>query len=71
MRRGVADADLHGQNREGIMSMSYERKMLEELAMPTREQAEGALLRALFRHGGSIKEIGSGQDFVDELADGY
>jgi len=29
--------------------MSYERKMLEELAMPTREQVERALLRALLK----------------------
>jgi len=51
--------------------MSYERKMLEELAMPTREQVERALLRALLKHGGVIKEFGSGQEIVDEMADDF
>lgn len=51
--------------------MSYERKMLEELAMPTREQVERALLRALLKHGGVIKEFGTGQEIVDEIADDF
>ena len=49
--------------------MSYESQMLRKLAMPTREQVKGALLRALLRHGGVVKEFGSGgQDVVDEIA---
>jgi len=52
--------------------MSYESKMLEKLAMPTREQVKGALLRALLRHGGVVKEFGSsGQDVVDEIANEF
>ena len=48
--------------------MSYESKMLEQFSMPTRKQVEQALLRALLRHGGVIKEFGSGQEIVDEIA---
>jgi hypothetical protein len=51
--------------------MSYERKMLEELAMPTRRQVERALLRALLKHGGVIKEFGAGQEIVDEIANDF
>jgi hypothetical protein len=36
--------------------------------MPTRKQVEQALLRALLKHGGVIKEFGSGQEIVDEIA---
>jgi hypothetical protein len=48
--------------------MSYERKMLEQFAMPTQTEVEQALLRALLKHGGVIKEFGSGQEIVDEVA---
>lgn len=51
--------------------MSYERKMLEQLAMPDRKQVEQTLLRALLKHGGVIKEFGSGQEIVDEIADEF
>ncbi|HLG28822.1 MAG TPA: hypothetical protein VI387_01310, partial [Candidatus Brocadiales bacterium] len=51
--------------------MSYERKMLEQFAMPTRNQVEQALLRALLKHGGVIKEFGSGQDIVDKMASDF
>jgi hypothetical protein len=51
--------------------MSYEGKMLAQLAMPTRRQVEHALLRALLNHGGVIKEFGSGQEIVDEIADNF
>lgn len=51
--------------------MSYEGKMLEQLAMPTRKQVEQALLRALLKHGGVIREFGSGQEIVDEIADDF
>lgn len=49
--------------------MSYESKMLEQYAMPTRKQVEEALLRALLKHGGVIKEFGVGHEIVDEIAD--
>jgi hypothetical protein len=39
--------------------------------MPTREQVEHALLRALLKHGGVIKEFGSGQEIVDEIANDF
>ena len=48
--------------------MSYESQMLEQLAMPTRKEVEQALLRALLKHGGVIKEFGSGEEIVDEIA---
>lgn len=51
--------------------MSYESKMLEQLAMPTRKQVERVLLRTLFKHGGAIKEFGVGQDVVIEMADAF
>ncbi len=52
-----------------LTEMSYESQMLKKLAMPTREQVKKALLRALLRHGGVVKEFGpSGQDIVDEIA---
>lgn len=51
-----------------MATMSYERKMFEQFAMPTRKQVEQALLRALLKHGGIIKEFGSGEEIVDEIA---
>ena len=51
--------------------MSYESKMYEQFAMPTREQVEQALLRALLKHGGVIKEFGVGQEIVDEIANDF
>lgn len=51
--------------------MSYESKTLEQLAMPTRKQVEQALLRALLKHGGVIKEFASGQEIVDEIANDF
>jgi hypothetical protein len=49
--------------------MSYEKNMLAQLAMPTRDQVERALLKALLKHGGVIREFGAGEEIVDELAD--
>jgi len=49
--------------------MSYESKMLEQLAMPTRKQVERALLRALVKHNGVIREFGAGEEIVGEMAD--
>src|SRR3989338_253054 len=51
--------------------MSYESKMYEQFSMPTREQVEQALLRALLKHGGVIKEFGVGQEIVDEIANDF
>jgi hypothetical protein len=51
--------------------MSYESKMLEQYAMPTQSEVEQALLRALLKHGGVIKEFGSGQEIVDEIANEF
>lgn len=48
--------------------MSYESDMYSQYNMPTREQVEHALLRALLNHGGVIKEFSSGQEIVDEIA---
>jgi hypothetical protein len=48
--------------------MSYESKMLEQLAMPTRKEVEQVLLRALLKHNGVIKELGSGEEIVEEIA---
>ena len=49
--------------------MSYERKMLEQFAMPTQKHVEENLLRVLLKHGGVVKEFGAGQEIVDEIAD--
>ena len=49
--------------------MSYESKMLEQLNMPTKQKVEQALLKALLKHGGIIKEFGSGKEIVDEIAE--
>ena len=51
--------------------MSYEGKMLEQLAMPTREQVKQVLLRTLLKHGGLIKEFGGGEEIVREMADAF
>jgi hypothetical protein len=48
--------------------MSYEGKMLEDLAMPTRKDVEHALLRTLFRHNGVIREFAKGEEIVNEIA---
>ena len=51
--------------------MSYESRMLEQLAMPTRTQVGRVLLRILLKHGGVVKEFGAGQQVVDEIADQF
>jgi hypothetical protein len=51
--------------------MSYESKMLEQLAMPDRKRVEQALLRTLLKHEGVIEEFGSGQQIVDEIGDWF
>jgi hypothetical protein len=51
--------------------MSYEREMLEMLAMPAKQEIKEAIIKTLFRHNGSIKEFASGQIIVDEIADQF
>jgi hypothetical protein len=51
--------------------MSYESRMLAELAMPAREQVQRALLCTLLKHGGVVKEFAAGEEVVDELAEEF
>lgn len=51
--------------------MSYEGKMRKELQMPLRKEVEGAILKALFRHNGIIKEFSSSEEIVNEMADEF
>ena len=51
--------------------MSYEGKMLEDLAMPTRKEVEQALLKTLFKHNGVIKEFATGEEIVNQIADEF
>jgi len=51
--------------------MSYESRMLEQLAMPRRAEVQNALLRTLLKHGGVVKEFAAGEEVVDELADRF
>ncbi len=50
--------------------MSYEKKTFEQLALPPREKVIQALLLALLKHNGVIKEFGAeNQEFCNEIAD--
>jgi HNH endonuclease len=51
-----------------VKLLSYEAAMLKQLALPTRQEVAQALLKALIRHGGIIKEFGSNEAVVDEIA---
>jgi HNH endonuclease len=51
--------------------MSYESRMLERLAMPSRTEVGRALLRTLLKHGGVVKEFGAGEQVVDEIAEHF
>lgn len=51
--------------------MSYEGQMLDEFKMPTRNKVEQALLMTLFKHNGVIKEFATGEEIVNEIADGF
>lgn len=53
------------------ISMSYEGKMLLDLNMPTRIEVEKALLISLFKHNGVVKEFGTGEEIVQEIADSF
>src|SRR5207247_6951459 len=54
-----------------VAEMSYESRMLEQLAMPTRTEVGRALLRTLLKNGGVVKEFGTGQEVVDQLAEEF
>ncbi len=51
--------------------MSYESSLLEQLRMPKRKEVEQALLLALFKHNGVIKEFGSSEEIVGEIANDF
>ena len=51
--------------------MSYESEMLKRYNMPSIKMVEQALLLALFKNKGVIKEFGSGEKIVDEMADHF
>jgi hypothetical protein len=51
--------------------MSYESRMLADLAMPSRGRVQRALLRTLLKHGGVVKEFAAGEEAVGELADQF
>ena len=51
-----------------MADISYEKRMLQRLAMPIRIEVGRALLRTLLKNGGVVKEFGAGQDIVDQLA---
>src|SRR6266496_1232053 len=51
--------------------MSYESRMLADLAMPGRGKIQRALLRTLLKHGGVVKEFAAGEEVVAELADQF
>ena len=51
--------------------MSYERKMLEDLKMPTQREVEEALLKSLFNNNGVVKEFSTGEKIVEEIANDF
>ena len=51
--------------------MKYEKKMLENLKMPKRQEVEQALLKILYKNNGVIKEFGVGEPVVKEIADDF
>ena len=51
--------------------MSYESEMLKSFKMPSRSEVEKALLEILYMHNGVIKEFGSGEEIVEEIADNF
>jgi hypothetical protein len=48
--------------------MSYEGSMRRLYKMPSNDEIENALLISLFNHNGTIKEFGTGQQIVNEIA---
>lgn len=51
--------------------MSYEGEMLRKLKMPPRDAVERTLLKTLFKHCGVIKEFGTGEEIVEEIANDF
>lgn len=51
--------------------MSYESSMLQEFKMPSRDRVAEELLKTLFIHNGVVKEFGTGQGVVNEIADKF
>lgn len=51
--------------------MISESELYQRFEMPKRQIVEPVLLKALFKHGGAIKEFGSGQEIVDEIANEF
>lgn len=51
--------------------MSYESRMLADLAMPNRGLVQRALLRTLLKHGEVVKEFAAGEEVVGEFADQF
>ena len=49
--------------------MSYERTMLETLAMPAKREVKNAVITTLFKHNGSVREFAIGEPVVVEIAD--
>jgi hypothetical protein len=39
--------------------------------MPAKNGVEDALIKILFKHNGVIKEFGTGQEIVDEIAEEF
>jgi hypothetical protein len=58
-------------NIKNSRTTSYEGRMLEELKMPNRREVERALLVALFKHNGVIKEFGANEEIVHKIADDF
>src|SRR5438046_4881601 len=51
--------------------MSYERRILEQFAMPIRGEVRQTILRTLLKHGGVVKEFAAGQQVVEEIANEF
>ena len=51
--------------------MSYESELLKLYKMPIRKEVEKALIISLYNHSGIIKEFGSGEEIVDEIASSF
>lgn len=51
--------------------MSYESDQLKLFKMPSRKEVEDALLISLFKHNGVIKEFGTGEEIVEEIANHF
>ena len=48
--------------------MSYEADMLKLYKMPEQKDVEKALLKVLFINNGVVKEFGTGEKIVEDIA---